>query len=297
MEQNIFPLLFKIADGKSDSSQNNFLRINFLVFILLILSSLSSIFTSVNTVSHSFTVFCTICLIISTILNLYILFFRPEKSWYEGRAIAESVKTLTWKFVTGTKPFKIKLTNEKSQLLFEENLKKIIGQRKDFYVLIGKEYPNEKMISDEMISIRNSTFEIRKNIYLESRVQDQINWYSKKSKSSSKNKNITFSFIIGSQILGVIFFISELNSEPKYSFSSLSIALTTIFIAVLQLKKYQELTDSYGITSSELKFIKEKSKFIKNDDDLEKYVDDTENAISREHTLWLARRDNIELYN
>ena len=72
--------------------------------------------------------------------------------------------------------------------------------------------------------------------------------------------------------------------------------MTSVFMTWLQLKRFQELTDAYGITATELKFIKEKSKFILDDNQLEKYVDDTETAISREHTLWLARRDNIELY-
>lgn len=297
METKFFPILFKIADEKSDKAQKRFININISILVLLVLSSLSSIYTIQSETPNSLVIFCTCSLIFSTLLNLFILFFRPEKNWYEGRAIAESVKTLTWKFITGTTPFEINLDNEKSQLLFNENLKKIIGQRKDFYVLIGKKYPNENMISEEMISIRNSSFEERKKMYLDARVQDQINWYSKKSTENGKYKTTTFIIMIGFQILGIIFFILELNDKMLFSFTSISIALTSILLTWLQLKRFQELTESYAITAMELKFIKDKSKFIFNDNDLDKYVDDTESAISREHTLWLARRDNIDLFN
>jgi hypothetical protein len=293
MEQKFYPLLFKIADTKSKKSQNIFIRLNIFILLLLILSSVSSIYT---TVPKNITTFSTICLILSTLFNIYILFFRPEKSWYEGRAIAESVKTLTWKFITNTKPFKISLQQEKAEQIFNENLKKIIGQRRDFYILIGQNYPDGNMISDEMISIRNCSFEERKKKYVEDRIQDQINWYSYKTKQNALNKNIALGLIIGFQILAIFFFILEKNLFINYSFTSILITMTSVFMTWLQLKRFQELTDAYGITATELKFIKEKSKFILDDNQLEKYVDDTETAISREHTLWLARRDNIELY-
>ncbi|MFT3919362.1 DUF4231 domain-containing protein [Cloacibacterium sp.] len=293
MEEKFYPLLFKIADDKSKKSQNIFIRLNMFILLLLILSSVSSIYT---TVPKNITTFSTICLILSTLFNIYILFFRPEKSWYEGRAIAESVKTLTWKFITNTKPFKISLKQEKAEQIFNENLKKIIGQRRDFYILIGQNYPDENMISDEMISIRNSSFEERKKKYVEDRIQDQINWYLTKTKQNTLNKNIALSLIIGFQILAIFFFIYEENLFINFSFTSILITMTSVFMTWLQLKRFQELTDAYGITATELKLIKEKSKFILDNTQLEKYVDDTENAISREHTLWLARRDNIELY-
>lgn len=293
MEEKFYPLLFKIADAKSKKSQNIFIRLNIFILLLLVFSSVSSIYT---TVPKNISVFSTICLILSTLFNIYILFFRPEKSWYEGRAIAESVKTLTWKFITNTKPFKITLKQEKVEQIFNENLKKIIGQRRDFYILIGQNYPDGNMISDEMITIRNSSFEERKKKYVEDRIQDQINWYSSKTKQNAFNKNIALSLIIGFQILAILLFIFEKNLFNNYSLTSILITMTSVVMTWLQLKRFQELTDAYGITATELKFIKEKAKFVLDDTQLEKYVDDTETAISREHTLWLARRDNIELY-
>ena len=125
-KERFFPLLFKIADDKSKKSQDIFIYTNTFILFLLIFSSISSIFTSEIPAPNWITILCTTCLIISTFLNIYILFFRPEKSWYEGRAIAESVKTLTWKFITGTKPFKLMLDDKKVESLFNENLKKII---------------------------------------------------------------------------------------------------------------------------------------------------------------------------
>lgn len=296
MKEKFFPLLFKIADDRSKKSQNIFIYLNIFILFLLVIASTSTIFNNQVEGPNWITTLCTLSLLGSTLLNIYIFFFRPEKTWYEGRAIAESVKTLTWKFITGTKPFKLNLTQENVENIFNENLKNIIGQRKDFYVLIGKAFPDGNLITQEMLSIRESKFKNRKMIYLEDRVQDQINWYSRKTAENNLNKNILFGLIVGFQILGIIFFIFESNYNLKLSFTPLFITITSIFMTWLQLKRFQELTDAYGITATELKFIKEKSKFLNDDNDLEKYVDDAEMAISREHTLWLARRDNLEIF-
>lgn len=296
MDYNFYPSLFKIADQKAAISQKIYIYINLIILILLVLSSLVSVFDDKKIIGLNLVIVGIILIIFSTFLNLYILFFRPEKSWYEGRAIAESVKSLTWKFITNTKPFKLNLNQDEVETIFVDNLKKIIGQRKDFYILIGKEFPNDNIISNEMIQIRNSSFENRKTFYVDNRIQDQINWYAKSSKKNSSKKNITFSFIIGFQILAVILFCFESTHFVNYSLTSTSLTITSVFLTWLQLKRYQELTDSYGITATELKFIKDKSKFVIDNNDLEKYVDDSESAISREHTLWLARRDNLELY-
>jgi hypothetical protein len=64
----------------------------------------------------------------------------------------------------------------------------------------------------------------------------------------------------------------------------------------LQLRRYQELSQSYLITATELSLIKSKIHQIETEEELSNFVDDAETAISREHTLWLARRDSIDLF-
>jgi hypothetical protein len=96
--------------------------------------------------------------------------------------------------------------------------------------------------------------------------------------------------MIAFQLLGITFFIFELNFKSNLSYTSLAITFTSVLLAWLQLKRYQELSESYAITAMELKFIKDKSKFINGDEELDKYVDDTENAISREHRIIYRRK-------
>jgi ABC-type transport system involved in cytochrome bd biosynthesis fused ATPase/permease subunit len=293
MNDNHYPNIFRISDRKSKSSQNLFIRLNQLILVILIISAATSIVTpALNWI----TVLTSILISISTILTILILIVKPEKTWYEGRAIAESTKSLTWKFMMGTKPFNFEQNNEEAELNLINNLKKIVGQRKDFFVLVGSDFSNDDQITDVMTNSRNLPFQDKIKIYAKDRIEEQRNWYAKEAKKNMKFKNVSFTFLILFQILAVVSLVLELYSTINISLSPLLACFSTSAIAWLQLKRFQELSESYSITSTELNFIKSKLRHIQNEQDLENFVDDSESAISREHTLWLARRDNVELF-
>ena len=54
------------------------------------------------------------------------------------------------------------------------------------------------------------------------------------------------------------------------------VPLATSTIALLQLKRFQELTESYGITATELSMIKSKFHHINSEDDFQKFVEQEE---------------------
>jgi hypothetical protein len=56
-----------------------------------------------------------------------------------------------------------------------------------------------------------------------------------------------------------------------------------------QMKRNEELSQSYGLATQELIFIYEQSTQVKTEEELSNYVISSENAISREHKMWLAR--------
>jgi hypothetical protein len=58
----------------------------------------------------------------------------------------------------------------------------------------------------------------------------------------------------------------------------------------LQTKQYRALATAYGITALELASVRTKVQWQQNDNDWAKFVNDAEEAFSREHTLWKASR-------
>jgi hypothetical protein len=224
------------------------------------------------------------------------LVLKFEKGWYEGRAVAESIKTLCWKFVTGARPFSIDIDETEAQNLLIESFKKVIGHRKDFFTLIGSDFAENEQLPIELLNIRKLSKEQRIGIYKTQRLEKQKKWYTDKTTENKKWTKISFAIIIVAQVLAVISLVLKIKFEFEISVAPILVTVSTAFIAWLQLRRYQELSQSYLITATELSLIKSKINQVESESEFSEFVDDSETAISREHTLWLARRDNIELF-
>ena len=61
-------------------------------------------------------------------------------------------------------------------------------------------------------------------------------------------------------------------------------------ITWLQAKKHNELNSSYALAAHEIVLIKGEALSVKSDKNLSEFVLDSENAFSREHTQWTARK-------
>jgi SMODS and SLOG-associating 2TM effector domain 1 len=73
---------------------------------------------------------------------------------------------------------------------------------------------------------------------------------------------------------------------------------TDIFVAAaasllswMQAKRFSELAASYALATHEIGIIREQSLEPNSDEAFSLFVGDAENAFSREHTQWTARRD------
>ena len=288
-----YPCLFDVSDSKSLQFQKIYVRLNKFTLFLLVLSTILSAYSfekkEINLISTAF-------LFISLTLTIILMVIKPEKGWYDGRAIAESIKSLSWKFVTGTTPFIDSLSLEEAEERLIKNFKKIIGQKKDFFSLVGWDFAQFEQITDFMRKLRESDLENRIKVYSANRLEEQKKWYSEKSTANRKNRSKYFTLIILFQLIAFASLIITYFFEIPIVLSPFFVCIASSLIAWLQLKKFQELTQSYSIAAAELSMIKSKLHHIKTQDDLSRFVDDAENAISREHTLWLARRGSIELF-
>jgi hypothetical protein len=287
-----YPALFTSSDNYSIKAQDNFKNLNKWTLVALVVATVLTSLTQ-----ESWAIWTSTALIlVSAILSTLMLVLKFEKGWYEGRAVAESIKTLCWKFMTGARPFSIDLNETKAQNLLIENFKKVIGHRKDFFTLIGSDFAENEQLPVELMNIRKLSKDERISIYKTERLEKQKKWYTDKTTENKKWTKISFAVIILAQVLAVISLILKIKFEFEFSIAPILVTISTAFIAWLQLRRYQELSQSYLITATELSLIKSKINQVDTESEFSEFVDDSETAISREHTLWLARRDNIELF-
>ena len=104
--------------------------------------------------------------------------------------------------------------------------------------------------------------------------------------------NCFFLGLVISNAIAVILAILKINDiNPTFLPVDVVIALAAGILSWIQAKRFTELSASYALTAHEIGFINEKSATIQSEEDFSKFVGDAENAFSREHTQWAARRD------
>ena len=142
-----------------------------------------------------------------------------------------------------------------------------------------------------MIELRRLGTNERKQNYIQNRIEDQKKWYSDKAEFNKSKYNLWFWIIIFCQGIALISVVVLIKfPDNNYNLVGLFTTIASSAMSWLQLKQHQELKQAYTTATQELNFIVTLADKVLNDDDLSKFVLDSENAISREHTLWLAQK-------
>ncbi|WP_082159877.1 DUF4231 domain-containing protein [Cardiobacterium hominis] len=296
MQKDDFPALFRSADELSLRSQKRFFCILFINIFTLIAAAVLSAISNTN----KYIVFLQVMLLVVTSLcSIYLWKTNCERHWYAGRAIAESVKTITWRYICKAEPFQN--NDEDAQDKFKESLKMIFELNEDIFKN-SITYANGEQITHTMQNCRQSTLSERKVNYYNNRIEDQYSWYSKKAEFNKKMSENFFSFLISVNIIGLLMAILKLtNINPAFLPVDIMLTIAAGLLSWAQAKKFTDLSSSYALTAHEISFIKTQFESIKdNEEKFSLFVGDAENAFSREHTQWAARRDvwqsNVNLH-
>ena len=287
------PALYNAADKASTTAQARYIalfRLNLLLLVLgAVLTAVS--FQSGSAKATSVTI-AGILFILSLLVAAAIGVKRYEKTWYGGRAIAESVKTLAWKYMTGAEPYEIPLTSREADERFARDLSAVLAQRKNLSGALRGGLSNSPQITDKMRLIRELKTDERKAIYLTQRIENQQHWYTEKATTNQTKEWQWFILILAAQGLAAA------SAFVLVRWPTLQVRLAGVFatlaagsIAWLQVKRHQELAQSYNLAAQELGLIAVNARYVSTEEELSKFVSNAESAVSREHTMWVARRD------
>jgi len=149
----------------------------------------------------------------------------------------------------------------------------------------------EDTISENMLDIRKKSFEDRLDYYVSSRINEQRNWYFTKANDNKKLARQWFIGLISTQAIVVILLLLEIAYELYFLPTAAIIVAGSSILSWTQIKRFQDLTTSYTLTAHEIGILKSQSFEVIDDKSLSDFVKDAENAFSREHTQWVARKD------
>lgn len=288
MNENDYPALFEVADAGSNRTQNYHLWTIRGYLLSLIIGATLAYFGITNS---NLAIVAAFIFVISLFLTVFILNKNFENSWYNCRALAESIKTSTWKYMMRAEPYEdcdnVQIVNSE----FRSLLKRLLHVNSNMSHELVDEAIEREQITSKMKEIRSTSLEERKKYYLKNRIDEQRKWYSKKSVSNKKHRRIWYGILIFLNILALFFVLFRIDS-PSFQYWPVEvlIVLSGSCLTWIQVKKFQELSSAYSLTAHEISTIRGEIEKVDSEQKFSDFVNDSENAFSREHTQWLAKR-------
>ena len=292
MQNTNFPNYFQAADNISISSQKYYLLALKVDLLAMIIAAGLAVYNYQLADSKLIlNVITGLSLFLGLILTVVLRTKKFEDVWYQGRALAESCKTMTWRFVTCAEYFENTLDIEEVKRRFITRIKELAGEFAELNSVLAAKTLAKPIITEKMLEIRALNLHSRKDYYLRHRIEDQKEWYSSKAQINKNSYNYWFIGIMVLQTISIICIVYLIvEPDSRWNLIGLLTTLSASAISWLQIKQHQELKQAYTTATTELNFIVELSDNIVTENELSQFVLDSENAISREHTLWLAQR-------
>lgn len=286
MNERDLPGLYRAADAASKGAQRRFLaalgcNLGSLVF--------SAVLSVINYPATWFAVAQAVLLLIGLVMALYLAFWQPQRIWYGMRALAESIKTISWRYMMRAEPYD--LEHGEAARHFSENLLKVLAANRQICTHAAFAGDHEQ-ITPAMQDCRESDIQERRCRYLDERILDQLAWYERKARMSSRDSRFWFSTLLIANALAVMTALLKIeHPAAQYWPTDIFAAAAGAIMAWLQTKRFQELAASYALTAHEISILRAGLPAGNDEGTFSTFVGDAENAFSREHTQWQARRD------
>ncbi|MEX3016036.1 DUF4231 domain-containing protein [Gymnodinialimonas hymeniacidonis] len=288
MRHQDYPALFLDADNASNQFQRNFLLLVFGEYLALFLAAVFSMNFLDGVVYHILfagVFFVGLIVLISRALS------KPDQWWYRCRALAESVKTLTWRYMMHAAPFDGSDPEAKRE--FREQLNTILRENLETAKRITDDWSGSDQITATMDAVRSKCLEERASYYMEHRISEQRDWYRKKA-GSNRVAARRWVFLSGVCYVAAGSAVLSRIAHPDFTSWPIEplIVVAASIVGWVQIKKYNELSAAYTVTAHEIGLIPTTIDTPDTDDLISEFVNDAEQAFSREHTLWLARQSD-----
>ncbi|MEV6206564.1 DUF4231 domain-containing protein [Kitasatospora sp. NPDC051914] len=302
-EDDLLPELFWAADSSSLQGQRRAVLLSRWELVLLVAAAATG--SADGTMWAWVAAFAYLCTVLMAAL---VTVQNPQGLWYEGRAVAESVKTLSWKYAVRAdsyQPPPKKLPD--AERLYAIQLDGILGEFETDRVIPQMSRVRSELqawrgsarhpqITEKMEQLRDQPLPVRRDVYLRERVQAQREWYQHKARQCANAGRWAGRLGIALPMLGLV--LAVLRALGYFSYDALGTvsAIAASVSAWAQLRQYRPQAAAYSLAASELALVERQLDQLRPDsEDAEetwaRLARDAEDAISREHTTWQARRE------
>ena len=291
IEDKDLPGLYQSANNSSMKEQNKYFFGIGGYLILIIVAALFA-FYSDGQCNANYKLLSTLLFLSALSIMIWLRTEKPDNIWYNGRAVAESVKTRAWRWMMRADPYMDDKDIEFMRAHFIKDLKIILEQNKSLIGKLGNYSSTVDPISVKMISVREMELTNRIELYRRERIASEATWYAKKARFNSKRATFWFWATVGLHAAAVFLFLINIE-EPNFKLPIPVMAVCASSVLTwLQAKKHNELSTSYTLTVHEITLIRGETTRFVSGEEFSNYVLNCENAFSKEHTQWFARKSD-----
>ncbi|MEV4558651.1 DUF4231 domain-containing protein [Kitasatospora sp. NPDC049285] len=299
-EQDLLPGLFWAADGASLQGQARAVALARWELLMLVVAAFAG---SADGALWAWA--AALAYLGALFMAVMVAWQNPQRLWYDGRAVAESVKTLVWKYAVRAdsyQPPPRKLPD--AERLYDIQLAGILSEFDSDRVTPGvseelrvwRAPARHPQITETMEKLRDQPLSVRRETYLRERVRSQRDWYQAKAIQCRNATRRVGRLAIVLPAAGLL--LAVLRALGQFSFDALGAisAVAASIAAWAQLRQYRPQAAAYTLAAAELSKVEAQlaSLNVTSEDAEEiwaRLARDAEDAISREHTTWQARRE------
>lgn len=306
-EQELLPELFRVADSASLQGQRRSVLLSAWELALLVVAAAAG-----SADGEPWAWPAAVAYLGAIVLALVISRQNPQGLWYEGRAAAESVKTLAWKFAVRADAYQPPPRSlPDAEGLYRFQLGRVLNAFRGSRALgpaagdaatgtaadTGSGGPDAGAgVTEAMRGLRAQPLAVRREVYLRERIQVQHGWYRAKARYCARAGFWTGVLGVVLPLLGLVLAVLRAMGWFRYDALGTVSAVAASVTAWAQLRQYRPLAAAYALAAEELELIRRQLTGLDvGSADAEeiwaRLARDAEDAVSREHTTWQARRE------
>ena len=285
-----FPPAYVAADAASLAGQQRFIRSTKIQLVLLVLASGAGAFSwTVNDGWDGTALLAGGAFTAAAILRIILIRGRPHRAWYDGRAAAESLKTLSWKYTVAGDPFVAGAEGAEERL--EGLARDVLAS---FNTLGPSVVEASTSPTETMRTLRAQPLDERRNAYALGRIQDQESWYERKADWNKKRARFWGGLMLALQVAAAVGAFLKGFGVIDIDVFGLAGAAAASAAAWLETKQHHVVARAYRVAAQELRAISELIRNQATEEAWARFVAEAEEAISREHTMWKASSGSRE---
>ena len=283
-----YPSIQRSANEASGSAQHVFLWLNKLQLILLVLTAIVSGWgPTAPDIQRIVGIAVAITMMVALAIEIALRIGKFDDRWFRCRALAENIKSAVWYFVMSPADH-----TSLAEVEFLGQIEQLQERLPDLAKELSLHDDTGSLVTDWMRQTQLLPFAQKLVLYRKQRIDDQQQWYHRNAKGNVKRERIGSWAIFALEFIAIGY--AFLQAWRLWEFNAVGgiAAVSASCIAWIQMKRYSDLGTSYAIAAGDIRRIAEKRQHVRTDPELQEFVREIETAVSREHSMWLAKRGN-----